>query len=100
MSLNWHDKKFQVPDVKFKERLMHQSWCIKNDITIYLVQEEYEKCFIRINDKGKIEDYKNDDEEIVYYKQTKLKAKNLSWSKQVWLLYTEYYLKYNTNDKI
>ena len=98
MSIDWHDKKFQVPDVSFKERLKHQSWCFKNDITINLIEYQWNKYFIRINDKGKIIDHCDEQGNLIYYKQTKLKINDKIWSKQVWLLYTEYYLKYNKNE--
>lgn len=95
MNINWFNKKNQLPKVKFKNRLKHQSWCFKNDITITLIQKEWNKCFIRINEKGKIIDYCDEKGNIVYYKQNKLKPSDKSWGKKAFELYTEYYNKYN-----
>lgn len=95
MNINWFNKKMQLPDISFKERLEHMNWCIKNDITIILIQEKWNHCFIRIREKGKIIDYCNNEGFLQYYKQTKLKVNDPVWAKKVYELYSEYYIKYN-----
>ena len=90
--INWFNKKNQLSEVKFKDRMMHQSWCLKNDITMIIIEQQWNKCFIRINDKGNIVDDPN------YYKQSKLKVNDKQIGKKVFELYTEYYNKYNKDE--
>ena len=93
--INWFDKKMQLPDISFYERCKHMSWCLKNDITINLVIESWNNCFLRINDKGKITDHCNQYGYVIKYKQNKLRPSDKLWSKDLYELYSEYYIKYN-----
>lgn len=93
--INWFDKKSQLPNISFKERCMHMSWCLKNDITIFFILQSWNIGFLRINDKGKLDDYCDEKGILVRYKQTKLKINDKVWGKKVYELYSEYYIKYN-----
>jgi hypothetical protein len=93
--IKWIDKKSQFPNITFKERLKHKSWCLKNNITIFFVPKNYDEGFLRINEKNKITDYCNEKNNLIIYKQRKLNARDPVWGKKIWELYSEYYIKYN-----
>lgn len=73
--------------------LKHQSWCIANDIIIYAAGLSYGYCKIIIEVRGSHEVSSHT------YKVKNLKAKDENWSEIIWRLYTEYYLKYNKDEK-
>ena len=95
--IKWIDKKSQFPDITFKERIEHNSWCFKNNIFIFFIPKNYNEGFIRINDKNKIIDYCDNKGKLIMYKQRKLNVRDAVWGKKVWELYSEYYIKYNPN---
>ena len=93
--IKWINNKSQFPDITFKERLIHMSWCLKNNITIFFILNSYDIGFIRINDKNNISDYCDKTGKLITYKQRKLNTRDAVWGKKVWELYSEYYIKYN-----
>jgi len=87
-------KKEKIYKPSFREQMMHQSWCFKNNIFIYFENYTWIEGCIIINDKGKITRG-----EKTYY-QNKLKPKDEKYWDVIWNLYTEYYLMNNNIDKI
>lgn len=95
--IKWIDKKSKFPDITFKERLQHKSWCLKNNITIFFILKSYYEGFLRINEKNKITDHCDEKDNLIIYKQRKLNTRDAVWGKKVWELYSELYVKYNPN---
>ena len=75
--------------VSHKERLMHQSWCFKNNITIWLEPLNYKGGIIVVNYKGKRIEGKH------VYVIYKLKPKDDKWWEVIWKMYTQYYKEEN-----
>jgi len=77
-----------------EDRVNHQLWCWKNDIRIYLKPIDFITGEIVVEDKGKT--YVTRGTYRQFNKRYPLKAKEKSWCKEIMLIYTEKYLKYNT----
>jgi hypothetical protein len=93
--INWANNKSQLPDISFEERTKHMGWCIDNDIIINFIVQSFNVGFLRINDKGNITDYCGANGVVAKYKQVKLRLREELWSKKVYELYSEFYIKYN-----
>jgi hypothetical protein len=75
------------------ERMMHQSWCLKNDILIYFQPLDYSTGCLMISEKGKI--FRNAEIYIQPTKTRKLKNSDKKWWQEIMKLYTSKYLEYN-----
>jgi hypothetical protein len=64
---------------------MHQSWCFKNDITIWLEPTDWKGGKIIVNYKG--ERFVGEETYVLY----KMKPKDTRWWNVIWKLYTKYY---------
>lgn len=87
------DNKLNKEIFTHSERMMHQSWCLKNDIKIYFQPKDYLTGRIVIEECGR---------KLVYpelYKQQigkkKLKPEDKKWWVEVLKLYTSRYLENN-----
>lgn len=76
-----------------RERSVHMSWCLKNDIIIYFQATDFYSGRIVIEEKGKkyikAEEYKQQT------KKRKLKTKDKKWWVEIMKLYTSKFLEYN-----
>ena len=82
-------------DIEFnhRERMAHMSWCLKNDIKIYLKPIDWRTGNIVIEDKGKR--YTTNEIYVQPIKKRKLKKSEKKWWVEVMKLYTSKYLEYN-----
>ena len=75
-----------------KERMMHQSWCLKNDILIWFEPIDWRQGRIVVSNRGV------ESESAEIYKQTKLRKKDPNYHEEIYKLYTKFYKQNNENN--
>ena len=91
-------KKLSKGDLLQKQQHAHMSWCLKNDIKIYMVPIGQVLCNIVVDDKGKIFRDPNDfrmDNKLHRRRRKKGEPKPKTVSERIAELYTIKYLEYN-----
>ena len=77
-----------------EDRLVHQSWCLRNDIKIYYKPTSMVSGVIVVDDKGKksssVDTYRMDNKP---YRGKKFHKR--LWSEDIMRMYTTKYLEYN-----
>lgn len=90
MNLNKNNKQ---TDYTNRERTLHMSWCLKNDIKIYFKPIDYRKGQLVIEEKGRR--YITDEVYIQPTKYKPLKSNQKKWWLELKKLYTSKFLEYN-----